>query len=407
MGHSERLNNDVQKPRYVKQSISVACVFLAFLIFVILGFLPVAPEPLVKSLKPVFLVICVLNYRNSYRFGYEKWFVLLHVYLLIIWLANLETNSSISDYVSMLLFLLFFLFAGLRMWNSREIRFIVRSIFYACLLYSALVLGSNGGLIHAGGSQHISFLSHTLNRNSSAFAVTPGVICSAFLLFYDRQSPFERFIYGIGFVICFYTVIGLSCRSAFLSASSGTFLVVWQATKKSGNSGQQFLLRLLFVFVVVCVLGIGMRALEGTDSARIFDYSDTGRDDLWEAAWDLIHAKPIFGGGFTYWSDSGQVMSPHNTFLNIMMISGYVGGAILGLAVLSMMMECLRAGNIIALAFSMEMLFHSISEAGLDYFAYIPLILTSILLRCSEYQSKDLSKIFAPYPNYVRGRTRY
>ena len=148
-----------------------------------------------------------------------------------------------------------------------------------------------------------------------------------------------------------------------------------------------------------------MRVLEGTNSARLFNYSDSGRDDLWEDAMDLIRAKPVFGGGFDYWSRTGHVMSPHNTFFTIMLISGFIGGILLGMMILSMIKECIREQSVIALAFAMQMIFHSISEAGLDYYAYIPLILTSIVLRYSEYQQGDFESVFFAPHKIIRRNT--
>lgn len=388
-------SNSMHTYRQPGENISTPCVSLCFLIIVILGFLPVMPDRIVSLVKPVFLVLCVMfPGRGYYRFSFEKWLVILHIYLFGIWIANYQTNQSIRSYASMLLFALFFLFAGLRSWNRAEIRLLLYVLILSCTLHSVIAIYSNNGLLHDIGSQHISFLSKTLNRNSSAFAVTPGMICAIMMVFYGKKNPGIRAFYFLSALICFYAVVALACRSAFLSAVSGSFLVVWQATREHADAGRRFFRRIIFIVFVVALIFGGMSILEGTNSSRLFDYSDTGRNELWDVAWKLIKAKPVFGGGFDYWGRSGEYMSPHNTFLSIMLISGYIGGGILGLMMLSMLFECVKVRNFVALAFAMETVFHSISEAGLDYYAYIPLILTVILLRFSEYQHRDVSRIF-------------
>lgn len=381
--------------QHESQYISVSCFSLCFIMIVVLGFLPIVPNGIVKLLKPVFLILCVfVSGRGYYRIGFEKWLIILLIYLFIIWIVNLQVEKRINPYASMLLFALFYLCASLKIWNRAELRLIFNAVVFSCAVYSIVVLVSNHGLFRAGGSQHISYFSMTVNRNSSAFAVVPGAVASLMILFYGRNNGFLRTLYGTAFLVCIYTVVALACRSAFLAATTGVFLVVWQVTRENANQSQRIIRRTAFILFVLIVLFISISVLDGTNSARLFDYSSTGRDDLWESAWKLIKEKPIFGGGFGYWERSGQVMSPHNTFLNIMMISGYIGGCILGMLMLSLLFECLRVGNIIALAFAMELVFHSISEAGLDYYAYIPLVLTTVLLRYSEYQKRDISSIF-------------
>ena len=382
--------------QHTPQRISIPCISLCILIVVILGVLPIVPATIAKIVKPAFIVLCVVFFFFFYyHFGYEKWLMVFLAYLFVILIANLHVDpNSVSEYISMLLFALFFLCAGLRIWNRLEIRMILDFVVLACFTYAVIVIVSNHGLLLSSGDQHIRFFSQTLNRNTSSFAVVPGTVAALLMLFYGKKSPMRTIFSILAFLVCFYTVVALSCRSAFLAAVSGAFLIVWQATREHADKGRRFGRRTFFLILVFVFLLIGMDILEGTNSSRLFDYSYTGRDGLWDAAWELILEKPVFGGGFGYWARSGQVMSPHNTFLNYMMISGFVGGIFFVLMIVAMLVECMKAHNIVALAFATEMILHSISEAGLDYYAYIPLILETIVLRYTEYQGQDVFEIF-------------
>lgn len=386
---------------YMRYGISIPCFALCVLFIVILGVLPLAPDSIVQLLKPVFIVLCLLPSRSGYyRLSFEKWLIILMIYLTLILFFF---PGGTYGYYSMLLFAVFFVVAAMRRWNPREIQWIITVVAFSCTVYAVVINYGNSGLLHNDGNQHISFLSESLNRNAAAFSVVPGALCAAILYFYSNHRTIARLSYAVAFMICFYTVIALSCRSAFLSVSTGTFLVIWQAAGKTKN--KQFN-RIALVLFSVILLFLLMRLLSGTNSSRLFDFSETGRDSQWETAERLIRAKPVFGGGFSYWVSSGQAMSTHNTFLTVMVTSGFVGGAILFIMMASMIIECLRAGAILSLAFAMEMIFHSISESGLDYYAYIPMLLATILLRYCESPHHSVETLFSSRGYMPRRRTQ-
>lgn len=390
----EKVDRKYMDERFIETGGSVPCFFLCAVLFLVLGIVPIIPEILVRLLKPFFLVICIIfPGLGYYRRGYEKYLVYLMIHLFFIWILNMSTFRGIGNYVSVLLFSLFFLIAGLRIWTPYEIRMILRTVAFAGVLCAVIILASNGTLFRANGSQHLNFIRIVVNRNMIAFAIVPGTISSLLLCLFIKRNIVARIRYLFSYLFCFFTLTAISCRSAFLSAVTGSFLIIWERITQK-NTARRIFHRSLFLFFVYVVLLVSMKILEDTNSARLFDYSETGRDELWEEAVELIKAKPLLGGGFDYWERTGHKMSPHSTFLSITLISGIVGGIILGIMILALVLECLRVHSAIALAFAMEMIFHTITESGLDYYAYIPLILTSILLHYLEYQHKDLSSLF-------------
>ena len=55
--------------------------------------------------------------------------------------------------------------------------------------------------------------------------------------------------------------------------------------------------------------------------------------------------------------------------------------------------ELLRAKNYISLAFYLESLFHSLTEPGMDYYAYIPLTIAFILHLYAKTHGCQVSQI--------------
>lgn len=140
---------------------------------------------------------------------------------------------------------------------------------------------------------------------------------------------------------------------------------------------------MIAVVLILVVLFSSMLVSQGTFASRLFDFGDddsgSGRDVLWDEAWELIDEKPVFGGGFDYWADTGHSMGTHNAFLTFMVSTGWIGGILLGAFLLQMLIAALKTRNLIPLGFAAEIVTHTWTEPGMDYFAYIPLILTFIL----------------------------
>lgn len=372
--------------------ISAPCLVLCLIILLVLGFLPVLPGGLTMFFRPAFILICLLSSRGGiYRFGAEKWMLINLAYYVVIFFAFPITSSSFETVVSMELFGLFFILAASRPWSRHEITLIIKAITLACCICAVVVLYSNPALLHSGGDQHINYLSVEINRNTMAFSVVPGALCGAvFMLWGKRRLPGAAAL-----ILCSYTAFAIGCRSAFYALAIGVFLMFWEKCREMPNKNRRFSAKLGIIAVTIVILIIIFYVSSGTYSHRLFDPSDSsGRDKIWETAWELIHQKPVFGGGYDYWGTSGLEIGTHNTFLTIMLYSGYVGGALLAIFLISVTLEVLKGRNLIPLAFVAELFCHTYSEPGMDYYAYIPLILAYVFVRYSCYKSPDIRSLF-------------
>ncbi len=389
------MNSNNLENYYNKKNISLPCIILCAIFVLITAILSLLPSSLSQTFRPIFIIICFLcsqNYR--YKCGAEKWQLILVAYLGILLLVNPITNTAIVTYISILLFGLFFVAASTRVWSKREIKFLLYSITVATFALSAIVLISNPNLITIGADK-INFLSYTLNRNTFGFGMVPGTLCLEILLLYSNRRKGKKVLGTIVLMLYVYTIIALSCRSAAISAFLGSILIYWNYTSEHYEIRKRRKKRFGFLMFLVIAVIVLYLALQNTTGSRLFDLNnDTGRAILREAAMELVAEKPVFGGGFDCWTDSGQTLATHNTFLTYMVASGYVGGALLALFIISMVLECFKARNLISLAFLVELVCHTLTESGMDYYAYIPMVLAYIILRYTQNSSHDIGEIF-------------
>lgn len=390
------MGNARLKSEYVNRKASLPCWTLCGVFALILGFLPALSGSVTQVLRPMFILICLVFMGRYYRLHSEKWQIVLLVYWFITLMLNPLTASAIRSYIALLLFGFFFVFAASRAWTAREIRLIINTVAFATLFFLIVLIYSNDGIINKGDGVHISFFSFVCNRNSAAFGCVPGVLCAELGLLYGKGKKTKRLLYLITMIIGLYVIFGLACRSAFVSAAVGAALIIWQTTIDKGDYRKRFTSRaVIFVLVLIAFVSAYFLA-QGTSSERLFDMDDdSGRSTLWDKAWELIDEKPILGGGFDYWGEnSGEELGTHNTLLTIMVMSGYVGGILFLLFMIAALCDLLKAGNLIPLAFFCELAMHSYTESGMDYYAYIPLILAFIIARYTEFQSKNISTLF-------------
>ena len=181
-----------------------------------------------------------------------------------------------------------------------------------------------------------------------------------------------------------------------MSVAVGAVLIMWQTTIDKGDYRKRFTSRAAIIAIFMIAFASAYFLAQGTSSERLFDMDDdSGRSTLWDKAWELIDEKPILGGGFDYWSEnSGEELGTHNTLLTIMVMSGYIGGILFLIFMVAALLDLLKARNLIPLAFLGELAMHSYTESGMDYYAYIPLIISFIIGRYLTYNTKKFKSDF-------------
>lgn len=386
----------IEYSTYTPRRISFACIVLCAILFAVLGVLPKISPSVTQVFRPIFIFFGFFAVvKGFYPLRSVKWQIVIIVYFTIILFSNPITGTAVTAYISMVLFGVFYIIAVSIPWNKKEIALIFFVIVLACDIQALLVLYSNPHLLTAGGNQHISFLGVELNRNPVAFAITPGVLSSLLMFMYGKGSRLRTVFSGGSFLLCAFLVFALGCRSAFLSAVAGTILIMWQKTREGINAKDRFRRRVMLLVLVIIVFFAAFNLAAGNYSERLFDLEDdSGRQAIWDEAWKLIDAKPIFGGGFDYWHESDVDMGTHNSIITVMLYSGYVGAAILIVFIFAVFVECIKVNNFVPIAFLAEMVMHTYTESSMDYYAYIPLIMAMIVQRFLKYHSNDLNELF-------------
>ena len=190
-------------------------------------------------------------------------------------------------------------------------------------------------------------------------------------------------------LLLFFVLVGLGGRSAFFSAVMGSALIAWKRIGSERIPGNRLVYRIILILVVLAVYHYGPILTRGTHAYRLFDYQNltdaNGREEMAAIAWQMIHERPILGGGVRHWElHSGQSLGLHNTFLSYGVIGGYPAMGLLILFYSLTALELLSKKHFVSLAFFVESLMHSLTEPGMDYYAYIPLLVAFILHRYSS-----------------------
>lgn len=386
----------IEYSTYTPRRISFACIVLCAILFAVLGVLPKISPSVTQVFRPIFIFFGFFAVvKGFYPLRSVKWQIVIIVYFTIILFSNPITGTAVTTYISMALFGAFYIIAVSIPWNKKEIALIFFVVVLACDIQALLVLYSNPHLLTAGGNQHISFLGVELNRNPVAFAITPGVLSSLLMFMYGKGSRLRTVFSGGSFLLCAFLVFALGCRSAFLSAVAGTILIMWQKTREGINAKDRFRRRVMLLVLVIIVFFAAFNLAAGNYSERLFDLEDdSGRQAIWDEAWKLIDAKPLFGGGFDYWESTGHQMGTHNTFLTFMVSGGWTAGILLGILYFALITEVLKGKNLMTLAFLVEALAHTWTEPGMDYYAYIPMIMSLVLVRYLKKHDHNITSIF-------------
>jgi O-antigen ligase len=126
-----------------------------------------------------------------------------------------------------------------------------------------------------------------------------------------------------------------TCASANVAALCGVLVI-----GIVGRGKARMLLAFLFAVVVLLTLTGCVSRLEDAALAILFPgknwdqvQSGTGRVNLWEMCWALIQERPLLGYGFAAAARSSlQVMSAHNSYVDILLAEGIVGLILFGLS---------------------------------------------------------------------------
>ena len=368
-------------------------------LFLILGTLPALPSALTQTFRPVVIAVCFFfPTAYTYRLSRSHWaLIVFHIYITFVFLAHPLSMDNCMAWAAMVLFAAFFILLTQRVWTRKEINTILHVVLFACIVFCLLLYRDNPRLFHNDQGEDISFFGNHVNSNSAAFAIVPGAITGAFLLFFSNIAGHKtaflwRLCYLGTAVLAYIMLVGMGGRSAFFAAVIGGIMIVWEWGEAIRQRNKRIVFRVFLVLLLLVIYHYGPIWTEGTHAYRVFDYDNltdmNGRDDMAEVAMSLIREHPFFGGGFGYWDlKTNHDLMVHNTFLSNGVTGGYTAMVLLVTFFVFAAFELISSKSMVPLAFYVEALFHSLTEPGMDYYAYIPLILAFILLRYCQFHN--------------------
>ena len=378
---------------------------LAVIFFLILGIVPAIPSQITQIFRPaeiaLFFVFPASFYYRLPASG--KWMLLFMAYYLAVLVAHPITKSSFMAWASLELFSAFFLLVISRPWSKNQIQMLLIISAIASTIFSIIIFRDNPDFLHEKAYAGTKFMTTTINDNTAAFGIVPGALSGILLMFFyspkgKRFFLWKKVVFIVCSGVCFFMLFCLGARSAFFSALAGATLIVLEWSNSRRTFGGRMFARVAMVLLLIAIFVIGTNVTVGTHSARLFDLDNmtngTGRDLLAEQAWKMIHKKPIFGGGFDYWvNENGDPLGTHNTFLTHMVQGGYVALLIMLGFLFTTLIELCKSGSLIPLAFFVEVVAHTFTESDLNYYAYIPLIISYSLAKYAYYHRCKVTDI--------------
>lgn len=385
---------------------------LSVIFFLILGMLPMIPSPITQMLRPAEVALCLifpaLHYYRITPSG--RWMILYMFYYVMVLLFNPVTKTAVMAWASLELFSAFFLLMVSRPWSKANIRALLIVAAIASTIFAVIIFRDNPNFLHEKSYDGTKFMSSTVNDNTAAYSIVPGALCSVLLfLFYAPRKisnlKLLKAFFLVCSAICFFLLFCIGARSAFFSALAGAALIVLEWSNNRRTTGGRVAARIAIILLLVSLFVVGASIATGTHSARLFDLDNmtdgNGRDVLAEQAWEMIHKKPVFGGGFDYWmNENGDPLGTHNAFLTHMVQGGYVAVFILAGFLIVSVYELWKSRSLIPLAFIMEMIAHTFTESDLNYYAYVPLIISFVLVRYAWFNRCRIIDIFANNYNF-------
>lgn len=210
----------------------------------------------------------------------------------------------------------------------------------------------------------------------NAYACAIGFAIGLMYLIKGRNIP--RFLFFLCTAILGYGLLYSQCRGAFFSAvaACAVLAVDWLVHIKRTRGDAAFLLWLIFLIAFVI---ISYFSIKNSELRRLIDGENTsGRDVAIKAAWQLFLDSDlfgkIFGNGYMYETRTTQSIISHLVYTVYLVATGIIGVSLITAMFFS---SAARLRGFIPFAFFVIAFARTFFEP-LDYYSYIPLIISSV-----------------------------
>ena len=381
-----------------KDHLSFSCYVISAVFFAVLSqFLVLRAENITPLFRPiiVFCAFILFTQRGYLSNSITRIAFIAAVYELTVFLFELITGEDMNEVVragsATVLYLLMCAFACAVPWNGRELRVILLSVFFGCFV-CAIVFAFSNNLADVHYSS-LDMLGVAVNRNKNAYAFALGTLLG--IIFLARlQKTSRRFIVLGMTAIMGYCVLYSQCRGAFFCLVLSVFvLVIGKSLEILRERGPVYLVY-VFLFLAGCVIVYYL--LKNSEMSRLVDAESTsGRDEGIENAWKLFldsnFTGKLFGNGFQYERNHSASIGAHLVYATFLVSSGIIGTTLISLMFLSGIKNIRTMIPLSLLVFAFMRTFFE----GLDYYNYIPFIVSVIIYHYQKYYGRSVNGLLS------------
>ena len=350
-----------------------------------------APEIVTQLFRPIIVVTLELKiFKDNLRISSPTRILTLLYIVHSIVIAFLSRDDFMLAGAYILYSMMLFSASGV-VWNARELRTIITMIFVGCFVCAVLLLYSNP-IDDFSAPALLNFLGAKVNRNRNAYAFSLGTLIGLVYIVKGKNVP--KVIIAIMTAVLFYALLYSQSRGAFFgfAVSLIVFLLLylWQLKTRDGKN-------ILIYVVLIAVVGFLFYVwLVNSPLNRLIDVESTsGRDSGIENAWDMFLTadsfEKAFGRGFSYEMQHADGAGAHLVYMQYLVACGIWGATLIVLIFVSVLKRC--QGGDISFPLAVLGIMRTFFE-GLDYYVYIPLILSLMVANYHLYSFAPESSLF-------------
>ena len=353
------------------------------------------PEIVTQVFRPIIVVAMLLRMSHDrivVASNYRTFALLAALYCAFVMLFQKFNIYELTRASAVILYLLmFWSVSGVR-WNRKEIQLIMFSCFLAAFVCAIAIFVSNDPTdLHVGTSGEMEMLGVSINRNKNAYAFSLGTIIGLAYILYGNIR-FKPLILCVTAVTA-YALLYSQCRGAFFCAVAGIVVLVFGLLLRIRRKNPNGFIVYSILFILSCIILYYL--IKNSELSRLVDGDSTsGRDDSIKHAWELFLQSDllgkIFGHGFGFEGENSEEIGAHLVYVSYLLSIGIIGTFLITL----MFVQAFR--NIrgpIPLALWSAAFLRTFFE-GLDYYIYIPLILSMVISTYVKRRGRKGNELF-------------
>ena len=352
------------------------------------------PPIVTQFFRPILIALLLIQMiqRGATRPGPGVWAFVAAGYCTVVILFNDIDSVAVMNGGAVVLYFLMFVLAIASSWNRREIRLIIFACFIGAFVCTVVLFMFNPITdLHRGTEGDFAFMGYAVNRNKNTYAFSVGVIIGTLYLLNGKRVPKLLILLMTAFMA--YGVAYSQCRGSFFCLIAAELVIfggrIHSIQKK--DAGKALIYTLLLI--AFCLLGYFL--LKNSELSRLVDGESTsGRYDGIKKSWVMFlnsdFFTKLFGSGFAGAFQNQEEVGAHLVYATFLISTGLIGAVV----VLLMFLSSFRmVRGSVPLAFLVFAFLRTFFE-GLDYYIYIPLIISVIIFIYTKRTGQEGGTLF-------------